>query len=365
MARALEWQKRWTVAGEEGNGLGLSVGTGYNSIRLGGSDLQHQGDSASFVSPFDDKENASAMQGDTASVSTAATKSFRSRYTFVDIDDDDALSSVSHHSYQPHAGKALPPRTSPRTAAIAASSALSLQVDGILADILHWLQDASGVRVTPSEAEGAAAVADTRESTAQQLFRLLDPGDALVALLRRSNVSCSALQQTSAQEGSSSTAEDPIAANISMFRAICKDIGIPEQYTITRGDRNLKRIIGCLVLLSRTCRASNHRKVRPLPVQPRALAALGMRPEDLAVERPDPSLLEMQLKGAFWVPDAFSDGCLLCDKAFSFTTRRSHCRNCGVLCCRACNATKARCLGYSKPQRICEPCVRQREAFSP
>ena len=41
-----------------------------------------------------------------------------------------------------------------------------------------------------------------------------------------------------------------------------------------------------------------------------------------------------------WMSDDSSSTCLLCDRAFSFTTRRSHCRFCGMLVCRSCSRNK-------------------------
>lgn len=312
------------------------------------------------------------MQTDTASVSTAATKSFKSRTTFVDIDDDDALSSVSFtsHSQKPLRMMQPSPRSSPTAASRNAShSVLQQQVEAIFTDILDWLEDASGVRISPmANANSTTAgvltstVPPPRPSTgSQRLFAHIDAGESLIKLLQKSKIESKNIK--AAEPPSNASPNERKTFNMNLFRSTCKEIGIPEQYTLTQGDRNTKRIIGCFVLLSRACRANNNRAVRALPVQPRSLVSLGMRLDELSMDKPDPSLQEMQLKGSFWVPDSFSDTCLLCNASFTLLQRRSHCRSCGTLCCHKCNKIKAKCLGYSKPQRICTTCVRQREAF--
>ena len=59
-----------------------------------------------------------------------------------------------------------------------------------------------------------------------------------------------------------------------------------------------------------------------------------------------------------WMEDSASPWCLLCRTAFTFTTRRHHCRECGDLVCSACSS---RSLVLEKaddrtPQRVCDNC---------
>lgn len=58
-----------------------------------------------------------------------------------------------------------------------------------------------------------------------------------------------------------------------------------------------------------------------------------------------------------WVPDDESKSCLLCNKTFSFSNRRHHCRNCGKLMCTQCTLfMPLPHLDYFKPVRVCKSC---------
>ena len=41
-----------------------------------------------------------------------------------------------------------------------------------------------------------------------------------------------------------------------------------------------------------------------------------------------------------WMPDNASESCVICNKAWSFTNKRHHCRKCGRLVCAACSPHK-------------------------
>jgi hypothetical protein len=59
-----------------------------------------------------------------------------------------------------------------------------------------------------------------------------------------------------------------------------------------------------------------------------------------------------------WEPDRTSTSCRQCDKTFSISTRRHHCRACGRLFCKKCTATRLvlERLGFQKPVRVCSSC---------
>eukprot|EP00939_MAST-03C_sp_MAST-3C-sp1_P000879 g879.t1 len=64
-----------------------------------------------------------------------------------------------------------------------------------------------------------------------------------------------------------------------------------------------------------------------------------------------------------WVPDNFSETCMVCDRAFTVTLRRHHCRKCGILVCGNCSRNKVFVPQVSRihPVRICDPCKRRKD----
>eukprot|EP01028_Stygiella_incarcerata_P013528 TRINITY_DN82738_c0_g1_i1.p1 TRINITY_DN82738_c0_g1~~TRINITY_DN82738_c0_g1_i1.p1 ORF type:complete len:244 (+),score=47.09 TRINITY_DN82738_c0_g1_i1:57-788(+) len=65
-----------------------------------------------------------------------------------------------------------------------------------------------------------------------------------------------------------------------------------------------------------------------------------------------------------WEPDRTSTSCRQCDKTFSISTRRHHCRACGRLFCKRCTSTRLvlERYGFKKPVRVCSSC-RHKEAL--
>lgn len=62
-----------------------------------------------------------------------------------------------------------------------------------------------------------------------------------------------------------------------------------------------------------------------------------------------------------WVQDHQNDSCGLCSNQFTFLNRRHHCRNCGILCCGKCSATKLTLpnISATKKVRVCDPCTKK------
>ena len=58
-----------------------------------------------------------------------------------------------------------------------------------------------------------------------------------------------------------------------------------------------------------------------------------------------------------WIPDAEARHCMACKRAFGFSRRRHHCRNCGWCICSACSPHKM-VLSHasSQAQRVCNDC---------
>jgi len=65
-----------------------------------------------------------------------------------------------------------------------------------------------------------------------------------------------------------------------------------------------------------------------------------------------------------WRSDDSEDACPLCQKKFTFTKRRHHCRKCGGLCCNACSLKRMiiksqKSSELRDPQRVCDRCVEE------
>mmetsp|Transcript_17440 Transcript_17440/g.28156 ORF Transcript_17440/g.28156 Transcript_17440/m.28156 type:complete len:335 (+) Transcript_17440:29-1033(+) len=330
MSRGLEWRKRWVVAeGDEPLGY------------------------VSSLPQQENKENLLNAGNDSASVSTAVSgfgkgarrmSSSTMASSHVDMDDDN-LSSVSFSSHGRDSREFLPP-----AATVGTSSQSSLVIrqhtDTIFCELLDWLSDVTG----------SLFLSQDKSSSSSKLYKLLDSGDILYALLSRSRLLC-----TSKQQAPPTDPKEKVAYNFEMFTKTCIELGIPSHSIIEQGDRDSRRIISCLVLFSRCCRANNNREIRALSVDTRALSKIGLRPDEMTLAKSMPAVQEMQLKGTFWVPDSFSQSCMLCERAFGFWNRRHHCRSCGGLFDSACASNRARCLGYQSKQRICATCFQQRQ----
>ncbi len=350
MARTFEWRKQWVVAlGEEGpvaedaaagkgardslGGLGV-VARGAAQRESGGSSLFSASEASETVevdeNVDDNMENMSSVSSPAAGLKAAA------------------------------AAAAMAATAAPAVPLAAVSASVHRQnTELVLGEILEWLLDTTLAVSAPLE-EGGLGLGGAVPASAR-LFRLLDEGEPLVALLRRSGLLAleahARALKALPREGAARA-----QACMRLFGDRCRELGLPQQFCLVPGDRSSRRIAGCFMLLSRLCRASNNRDVRRLDVSAKALAAIGLRPDEMLVGRPHPLLQEMQLKGAFWVPDSFSVTCLLCERHFGFWTRRHHCRSCGTLCCASCSPSRERCLGFphDQRQRICVTCASAR-----
>ena len=156
----------------------------------------------------------------------------------------------------------------------------------------------------------------------------------------------------------------------------CTKLGIRGEYILTRRDvgapmlaTDIRHVLLCLVVLAR---ALQSRGVEPPSMKGAVLAVdekgdIVLRPTSKENKRGNdstivdvvahPKLEEMRMRGAFWVPDNFSDKCLICKSSFNFFIRRKHhCRSCGLLVCNSCSKHVGRCLGWEQSQRLCTVC---------
>eukprot|EP00040_Diaphanoeca_grandis_P013588 m.68776 g.68776 ORF g.68776 m.68776 type:complete len:671 (-) comp23991_c0_seq3:62-2074(-) len=60
-----------------------------------------------------------------------------------------------------------------------------------------------------------------------------------------------------------------------------------------------------------------------------------------------------------WTGDNDAVCCKLCERAFSVTRRRHHCRNCGGIFCHDCSDNKMPLVSSAKPVRVCDNCERE------
>ena len=77
------------------------------------------------------------------------------------------------------------------------------------------------------------------------------------------------------------------------------------------------------------------------------------------------ALLSNITQPPYWVPDDIFDSCMTCNKSFSTTVRRHHCRHCGRLICGKCSPKKIKITkplfldadpSFKSSQRVCSQC---------
>uniref|UniRef100_A0A8B9KRF7 RUN and FYVE domain containing 2 n=1 Tax=Astyanax mexicanus TaxID=7994 RepID=A0A8B9KRF7_ASTMX len=66
--------------------------------------------------------------------------------------------------------------------------------------------------------------------------------------------------------------------------------------------------------------------------------------------------LLFSLGGQVWLKDKDATHCKLCEKEFSISRRKHHCRNCGEIFCNACSDNELPLPASPKPVRVCDTC---------
>uniref|UniRef100_A0A8C2ZNP5 RUN and FYVE domain containing 2 n=1 Tax=Cyclopterus lumpus TaxID=8103 RepID=A0A8C2ZNP5_CYCLU len=82
--------------------------------------------------------------------------------------------------------------------------------------------------------------------------------------------------------------------------------------------------------------------------QEQALEELGSKLSDYCVV-----LLQ---GGQVWLKDKEASHCKLCEKEFSISRRKHHCRNCGEIFCNSCSDNELPLPASPKPVRVCDTC---------
>ena len=57
-----------------------------------------------------------------------------------------------------------------------------------------------------------------------------------------------------------------------------------------------------------------------------------------------------------WIPDNEAPACMLCEKEFTFFTRKHHCRHCGAVVCNTCSGNRTVVGQFTIPVRLCDEC---------
>uniref|UniRef100_F7H1B8 RUN and FYVE domain-containing protein 1 n=1 Tax=Callithrix jacchus TaxID=9483 RepID=F7H1B8_CALJA len=86
--------------------------------------------------------------------------------------------------------------------------------------------------------------------------------------------------------------------------------------------------------------------------QEQALQEMGLH---LSQQKAD-SRMSFPLQGHAWLKDDEATHCRQCEKEFSISRRKHHCRNCGHIFCNTCSSNELALPSYPKPVRVCDSC---------
>ncbi|XP_052069941.1 RUN and FYVE domain-containing protein 2-like isoform X2 [Mytilus californianus] len=90
--------------------------------------------------------------------------------------------------------------------------------------------------------------------------------------------------------------------------------------------------------------------------QERALAELGSHLSESKLRVEDMKEAQMATKDLQWKGDKDASCCKTCEKEFSISRRKHHCRNCGNIFCNECSDNKMPLPSSAKPVRVCDDC---------
>lgn len=77
---------------------------------------------------------------------------------------------------------------------------------------------------------------------------------------------------------------------------------------------------------------------------------------ELTQENQSLQILNNQKNARRWESDTDVASCNACEKQFSVTVRKHHCRQCGLIYCGDCTSKSAHITSSKKPVRVCEKC---------
>ncbi|XP_040298618.1 RUN and FYVE domain-containing protein 1-like [Bufo bufo] len=90
--------------------------------------------------------------------------------------------------------------------------------------------------------------------------------------------------------------------------------------------------------------------------QEQALQEMGFHLSQSKLKMEDIKEVNKALKGHAWLKDDEATGCKQCNKEFSISRRKHHCRNCGDIFCNTCSSNELSLPSYPKPVRVCDTC---------
>ncbi|XP_062375379.1 RUN and FYVE domain-containing protein 2 isoform X1 [Sardina pilchardus] len=91
--------------------------------------------------------------------------------------------------------------------------------------------------------------------------------------------------------------------------------------------------------------------------QEQALSELGCKLSESKLKIEDIKEANKALQGGqVWLKDKDATHCKLCEKDFSISRRKHHCRNCGEIFCNACSDNELPLPASPKPVRVCDTC---------
>ncbi|XP_013908671.1 PREDICTED: RUN and FYVE domain-containing protein 1 isoform X2 [Thamnophis sirtalis] len=90
--------------------------------------------------------------------------------------------------------------------------------------------------------------------------------------------------------------------------------------------------------------------------QEQALQEMGLHLSQSKLKMEDIKEVNKALKGHAWLKDDEATSCKQCEKEFSISRRKHHCRNCGHIFCNTCSSNELALPSYPKPVRVCDTC---------
>uniref|UniRef100_A0A668AAP6 RUN and FYVE domain containing 1 n=1 Tax=Myripristis murdjan TaxID=586833 RepID=A0A668AAP6_9TELE len=90
--------------------------------------------------------------------------------------------------------------------------------------------------------------------------------------------------------------------------------------------------------------------------QEQALQEMGLHLSQSKLKMEDFKEVNKALKGHAWLKDDEATHCKQCQKEFSISRRKHHCRNCGDIYCNSCSSNELALPSYPRPVRVCDVC---------
>ncbi|XP_069849911.1 RUN and FYVE domain-containing protein 1 [Dipodomys merriami] len=90
--------------------------------------------------------------------------------------------------------------------------------------------------------------------------------------------------------------------------------------------------------------------------QEQALQEMGLHLSQSKLKMEDIKEVNKALKGHTWLKDDEATHCKQCEKEFSISRRKHHCRSCGHIFCNTCSSNELALPSYPKPVRVCDSC---------